>query len=70
MIIPTDIPVLEHIYITEQDVAGQLSSLTISKSYDHDGLGPRLLKELKSVIVETLQTMFQASLWQEIVPPA
>ena len=52
VIIPTDIPVLENIDITEQDVAGQLSSLNISKSYGPDGLGPRLLKELKPVIVE------------------
>ena len=70
VIIPTDIPVLENIDITEQDVAGQLSSLNISKSYGPDGLGPRLLKELKPVIVETLQKMFQASLRQEIVPQA
>ena len=70
MIIPTDIPVLENIDITGQDVAGQLSSLNISKSYGPDGLGPRLLKELKPVIVETLQKMFQASLRQEIVPQA
>ena len=57
VIIPTDIPVLENINMTEQDVAGQLSSVNISKSYGPDGLGPRLLKELKPVIVEALQKM-------------
>ena len=56
--------------MTEQDVAGKLSRLNISKSYGPDGLGPRLLNELKPVIVEALQKMFQASLWQEIVPQA
>ena len=59
VIIPTDLTVLENIDITDQDVADQLSGLSISKSYGPDGLGTRQLKERKPVIVEASQKCFK-----------
>ena len=49
-VIPPDNPTIDHIDITFDDVMGQLSALDPSKAYGPDGLGPRLLKELKQVI--------------------
>ena len=46
-VIPPDIPTIDHIDITIDDVMGQLSALDPSKAYGPDGLGPRLLKELQ-----------------------
>ena len=47
---------------------GQLSALDPSKAYGPDGLGPRLLKELKQVIVSPLHKLFQLSIRERKVP--
>ncbi len=66
--IPLDIPTIEHIDITLTDVRDQLSTLNPSKSYGPDGVGPRLLKELKQVVAPPLLHLFKESMRQRKVP--
>ena len=67
-VIPPDIPTIDHIDITIDHVMGQLFAVDPSKAYGPDGLGPRLLKELKQVIVLPQHTFFQLSIRERKVP--
>ncbi len=61
-------PTVDTIPFTLTDVTDQLTLLNPSKAYGPDGIGPRLLKELKSVIGPSLHSLFSCSLQQMKIP--
>ena len=60
--------VLEDISISEVDVLKRLQKLNISKSAGPDGLHPRIIKELATVISGPLSNIFQTSLQEGKLP--
>ena len=54
--------------ITVEEVTKQLKELDANKSTGHDGLSPRLLKELSPAISTPLVKLFNLSLTQEKLP--
>jgi len=63
-----DISIIDHIPITLTDVSDQLALLNPSKAYGPDGVGPRLLKIVSSVIALPLLELLQASFRHRRVP--
>ena len=57
-----NVPVIEDITITEQDVDDIIKSLDTSKSYGHDMISPRMLKEARPSVVPILTKLFNKSL--------
>ena len=62
MNISNDIPVLENIVLTPDDVKDTLQSLKLSKASGPDGINNRVLKELADELASPLCTLFNFSL--------
>ena len=72
---PGDIPdysylssIIDHIPVTLDDVKDQLSTLDTSKAYGPDGIGPKLLKELKHVLCDSIYKLFSSSIEHNKMP--
>ena len=66
-----DKPKIKHcveLNITEEVVMKKLNKIRISKSPGPDGIHPRVLSELKSVLVTPLTLIFRASLEMDQIP--
>ena len=59
---------LSDLELSLTDVSDQLGALDISKAHGPDGVGPRLLKTIKSEIAPSMLKLFKASLAQQCVP--
>ena len=62
--IPAAIQTIDHVIesTTIHSVMDQLSAVDPSMAYEPGGLGPRLLKELKQVVVSPRHRLFQSGL--------
>ena len=68
MNIPNDIPVLENIVLTPDEVKDTLQSLKLGKASGPDGINNRVLKELAFELASPLCTLFNFSLSNSAVP--
>jgi hypothetical protein len=65
-----DCELLSEIEVTEEDVNKALLNLKPDKAFGPDGISPRLLKEARPSITESLCRLFNMSLLQEVFPAA
>ena len=65
---PNDIPVLENIVLTPDEVKDTLKSLKLGKASGPDGINNRVLKELAFELASPLCTLFNFSLSNSAVP--
>ena len=68
MNIPNDIPVLENIVPTPDEVKDTLQSLKLGKTSGPDGINNRVLKELAFELASPLSTLFNFSLSNSAIP--
>lgn len=68
MNIPNDIPVLENIVLTPDEVKDTLQSLKLGKASGPDGINNRVLKELAFELASPLCRLFNFSLSNSAVP--
>jgi hypothetical protein len=66
-------PVVDHellseITVTQEDVNMVLLNLKVDKAFGPDGISPRLLKEARPFITESLCRLFNMSLLLEVFP--
>ena len=59
---------MPEIQVTEKGVLKLLQALNISKAAGHDGIRPKVLKELSSELAPIFTLLFQASLHQQSMP--
>lgn len=66
--IPRNIPVLQTIFLTPEEVEDALQTLKLGKSSGPDGINNRVLKELSSELANPLCSLYNFSLQHSIVP--
>ena len=59
---------MKDIIVSEAGVLKQLKSLKTNKACGHDGISPRVLKELTHILAAPLNTLFQTTLDKGVVP--